>query len=351
MTKPLSRFWRALDQIPEATTDQREWLLLLRDDWAVAKQYLTPTGRLASQTICPSPGGNGCPRKIVKISDESYRAVCGNALSECDAVEMTLDEIACLALDRNKLERDVLRVLNCERVVGRKNLIGRYPVLAGIAIPVFLAIPGPTKPSWFELLPEEAGPAILVAPTLNSFAAAPPKRQDHVLLALSEMSGVDEQGQLMSLSPPERLLSSLREKIVDSAHAGEPRRIWMLPPEAHWEALTLEVTDNQRLNVRFRDQIRTFGPEEFGLTNQRTRKVLDGWGLLLVFAAHGGRIPRPQPTDRQRVQKRKQLLCDRLTEAFGIPDEPIRWSDEDQCYRTRFLIRDSRPRGARESSR
>ena len=72
MTKPLARFWTAL-QIPDATTDRREWSLRLGDDWPIAAVYLTATGRLAEEIGCPSPGGDGCPRKVVMHGDGPSR--------------------------------------------------------------------------------------------------------------------------------------------------------------------------------------------------------------------------------------------------------------------------------------
>ena len=77
MKTPLLRFWKALDEIPEATTDRREWAQRLGDDWSVAAAYLKSTGRLVREIACPSPGGEGCPRKVVRHTDGRFRAVCG----------------------------------------------------------------------------------------------------------------------------------------------------------------------------------------------------------------------------------------------------------------------------------
>ena len=62
--KPLARFWKTLDEIPEATTDRRDWSLRLKEDWPAAESYLTPLGVRAKEIACPSPGGDGCPRKV-----------------------------------------------------------------------------------------------------------------------------------------------------------------------------------------------------------------------------------------------------------------------------------------------
>jgi hypothetical protein len=59
MTKCLARFWKALDQIPDAATDRLEWLRLLEGDWPIVAGYLTETGRVAAAIACPSPGGDG----------------------------------------------------------------------------------------------------------------------------------------------------------------------------------------------------------------------------------------------------------------------------------------------------
>jgi hypothetical protein len=61
--KPLARFWKTLDEIPEAN-DRRDWSLRLKEDWPAAKSYLTPLGVRAKEIACPSLGGDGCPRKV-----------------------------------------------------------------------------------------------------------------------------------------------------------------------------------------------------------------------------------------------------------------------------------------------
>jgi hypothetical protein len=73
-TKPLARFWKALDEIPESTTDRREWSVRLGEEWPAAAAYLTASGCLAKEIDCPSPGGDGCPRKIVKRTESKFRS-------------------------------------------------------------------------------------------------------------------------------------------------------------------------------------------------------------------------------------------------------------------------------------
>ena len=148
--KPLARFWKALDEIPEATTDRREWSLRLGDDWLVAAAYLRATGRLAKEIICPSPGADGCPRRVVKHTDGRFRAVCGNKPAECDPVELTREELTCLTLDRAKLAAAVGETLNADPHSGAASdgttvVVGSHGVAAGISIPIVLMISGPME--------------------------------------------------------------------------------------------------------------------------------------------------------------------------------------------------------------
>lgn len=357
-TKPLHRFWKALDEIPEATTDRREWSLRLKDDWAAAGSYLTQVGRHAKEIACPSPGGEGCPRKIVKHGDGRFRAVCGNKPAECDPIDVTGEEITCLALDRKKLVAAVGTILNATSEPGAQErgavmLVGSHAVAAGIGIPVVLVIPGPMAEVSLEMLPELDGPAAIVMPTAGSIShqfKTALKSRGHCILTLSEIGGVDDQHRLTGLQSAEKLLFPLREKLLASQASTVSKRIWVLPTDARWEDLRFEFTDSEVLNIRFRRETRRFEPDQFGMKSAKNGRPTTLWTLLQSIAKLSGSLTWQDRPASTMVRKRKQLLSKRLISLFGIQGDPILWRRDQQAYVARFTICDSTPANGRTRS-
>lgn len=357
-TNRLHRFWKALDEIPEATTDRRDWSLRLKDDWPVAAPYLTQVGRRAKEIACPSPGGDGCPRKIVKHGDGRFRAVCGNKPAECDAIDVTGEEIACLVLDRKKLAAAVCTILNATSEPGIQEcgavmLVGSHAVAAGVGIPIVLMIPGPMAEVSLEVLPELDGPAAIVVPTAGSIShqfKTTLKSRGHCILALNEISGLDDQHRLTGLQSAEKLLSPLREKLLASQASAASGRMWLLPADAQWEDLTFEFTAAEVVNVRFRQETRRFEPEQFGMKSKKNGRPTTLWALLRSIAQLAGSLTWKDPAASKKIKKQKQLLSGRLIELFGITGDPIPWRSDQRAYVARFTISDRTPGNGRARS-
>lgn len=353
--RPLARFWKSLDDIPDAVTNRWEWSLRLKDELPAAEFYLISTGRRAKEIACPAPGGDGCPRKIVKHSDGRFRAVCGNRPAECDPVDVTGEEITCLALDRRKLAAAVGTILNAtsepdaqER--GAVMLVGSHAVAAGLGIPVVLMVPGPMAEVSLEMLPELDGPAAIVMPTAGSISyqlKTALKSRGHCILALTEIGAVDDQHRLIGLQSAEKLLSPLREKLLAVQTSNSSGRIWVLPADARWEDLRFEFTDSEVVNIRFRRETRRFEPEQFGMKSAKNGRPTMLWTLLRSIAKRSGRLTWEDPEASTRIRKQKQLLSGRLIDLFGITGDPIPWRPDQRAYVARFTISDSAPDNGR----
>ena len=100
-------FWKAIEQIPGFATDALEWRERLTDCWGEARSYLSKTSRFAEQVGCPSPGGEHCPRRVVRHQDGTIRAICGDPQRLCHALDLRNDDIPILELDRRKLLADI----------------------------------------------------------------------------------------------------------------------------------------------------------------------------------------------------------------------------------------------------
>ena len=174
-----TKFWKTLDELTDAATDRREWRAQLGDEWVRLSPLLTSTGSLAMSVSCPSPGGDGCPRRIVRHDDGSIRAICGDRPKACRDLDLSKDDIVVLRLDRAKLASEVSRVFGLANIPKRFEQsdvarIGTHDVFAGRGFPVFLYVPGPQpseniKP--FQHVMALPGPKLLLVPTARSVPA------------------------------------------------------------------------------------------------------------------------------------------------------------------------------------
>jgi hypothetical protein len=344
--KPLLPFWNALDEIPNATTDRREWSLRLGNDWSIAAAYLKPTGRLVREVSCPSPGGDGCPRKVIKHANDRFRAVCGMRPAECDAIDVTRDQLTCLTLDRAKLVSLTGAVFGtdqeCTSFAGHQawTCVGTHHVAAGLGLPVILLIPGPMGEVAPTTIPgSDTGPVAIVVPTRRSLSedlAELTSRGSQVFF-LEEVVMVRD-GQLVGALAAEKLLVKLRNQVLEKHLPRSPSRAWILPPGARWEELVFDFKEAQSLNVRFRGETRTFDPPVLGMVRKRSGQPTIQWTTLQSFAELDGAIGWKDAKANVRIKKQKQLLSLKLIDAFGLPGDPIVWDHEAGVYRTRFKI-------------
>jgi hypothetical protein len=348
--KPLLRFWNALDEIPNATTDRREWSLRLGDDWSIAAAYLKPTGRLVREIDCPSPGGDGCPRKLINRGDGQFRAVCGCRPAECDPVDLTLDDITSLTLDRAKLATVISAIFDASgnstaaADIDGAMPVGSHGVAAGISIPVMLLIPGPTTTVPNAAFTSVLGgdkPAAIAVPTTRSISPAMRSslsQHGHVIFFLTEI--VTEKDHCLSAACPAReLLAPLRERLLASLSPAVKGRLWVLPPGTRWQDLTFDFVAEEVVNVRFGSETRRFEPEHFGLKSKKNGRPTSGWVLLRSIAQQGGTLTWRDPRASDKIKKQKQLLSGRLRSLFGIGVDPI--LTRGTGYQALFTIRDS----------
>jgi hypothetical protein len=66
---------------------------------------------LANSYPCDQPGGDGCPRQVVRQPDGTYRAVCGNRPSECDTIDLKAEDLEFLSTVPQDFLRGIARLL------------------------------------------------------------------------------------------------------------------------------------------------------------------------------------------------------------------------------------------------
>lgn len=113
--------------------------------WSAVSGYFLPTPHLALSIECPKPGGDNCPRQIVKHGDNDLVAVCGNSPRECDPLPLSRQEIIIHELKIDLLLADLARVLdirgtNPERLEPLTWNLGWYSLPSRVATSVFLCL-------------------------------------------------------------------------------------------------------------------------------------------------------------------------------------------------------------------
>ncbi len=343
-----TRFWKSLDGLTDAATDAREWRARLGPEWPVAAPLLRSTGGLATSIACPSPGGTGCPRRVVRHDDGSIRAVCGESPRICDDLDLARDDIAILGLDRPKLIRAVAVALSLSERPAATNAgavieIGTHEVHAGRGFPVFLVVPGPWFGDGIESLAELVAvsrPKVLLTPTRRSLGAAATRYLDTIgvtRFALADVLVADDCHRLGVSQPVEVLFAALRAAVAEATDSADAGLVWPLPPDARWEEVTIVFVADEVINVSFRGQTRRFEPDQLGMKDARSGKPKRQWTYMKALARSGGLLPVDPPRVVKGHQKQKQELSGALRACFGIQDEPIPVHGRD--YRARFVIR------------
>lgn len=340
----ISKFWKTLDALIDAATDRREWASLLGDEFGYVvvdgPDCLLPlvrsTGTPATSIACPSPGGKGCPRRVVHHDDGTIRAVCGDSPKACADLDLNKNDIMIYGLDRVGLARSIAAAFDLSdrptsfdrRPVFR---IGSHDVFAGRGFPVFLTVPGPLAHedvAQFDNVIAHPGPKLLLAPTSSSIPpqlAAALDREGVVRMALEDLVHLDDRGLLQPCQPSTVVFADLRAQIVSGTDNAVSNLAWALPSNARWEEIGIRFVADEVVNVSFRGETRRFEPDGLGLKSAKNGKPKAAWAYLKAFAMQGGRLPvhHAKSTDTSKHQKQKQALSKVLRTAFGIADDPL----------------------------
>jgi hypothetical protein len=362
MTKPLQQFWKALDELPGVATDRRAWIECLGSEFAIAGRFLRKTGDLATAIECPSPGGEGCPRNVIKLPSGGYRAVCRSLTGRCDPIELTANDIGILSLDDQRLHNELavaFSILPSSRQTGRGRvvLLGEHSVAAGIGAPIFFARPSPEQPLQDDDF-RQGGlgteRAVLLLPTRSSLAPSLSARllnQGHLVLSLADVTHVHPKEGLTLLQPVEVLLHDLRAALLARVGAASPGPRFSLPPNTGWTQITLRLTSRETVICNAPGISRQMDPVDFGMKSKKNAKPTTAWTLFIAIVAGQGVLQPRGAASAAQVKKQKQVLAKHLQATFGIQDDPILWDERQRAYVTSFVARDERPLDERDPSR
>jgi hypothetical protein len=101
----LKRLWEAFEGWPPLRGVRFEIRTQLRSEYVFIEPFLSRTGERSETFPCPSPGGNGCPRRVVTALSGHLQAVCGSAPKECGTVDITDDDLVIHEFDWMKFCR------------------------------------------------------------------------------------------------------------------------------------------------------------------------------------------------------------------------------------------------------
>jgi hypothetical protein len=342
----LTRFWTSLDELPGASSARHDWKNSLGGSFGAAEPVLKATGKLAKAVTCPHLSGDDCPRRVIRNADGGFRAVCDNSPAQCHALDLAHEDVVVLVPDRTELTKRIGTALS---LVAARKAEAKSPVwhlgdrvaANGARVPVYFAIVGAedaNKTSIFEPVIAGLQPSLLLVPTaftLSEEQSGYLAKSSVIPRPVSEVIAVAKNGSFSATPLAEQLFGDM-ESNATARTSNAPRRAWQLPPGTEWPKVTISFVADAVINVKCGKNVRRLEPDDLGMKDGRNGQPSSLWELLKLFAGSGGFLAHRTAHGRAKLEKKKQLLCQRLNEAFGMDGEPI--TVERDGYRCQFVI-------------
>jgi len=358
-------FWKTIKQIPDLATDTLDWRERLTDCWDEARRYLSKTSRFAEQIGCPSPGGEHCPRRVVRHPDGTIRAVCGDPARLCKTLTLQAKHIRIREIDRRKLVADIAAALAITPATDPRDgagvfHLGDHAIGAGRGFPVFVSLSGWQSPlSAADILDLDRRdlPFVLLVASLHvvDTAAIPVIRgmRGRVLTYEECLRFASDKG-LEPVAPPATLFAPEIDALADAGE-GMTRPVMDLPVGASWGDLRYAFNSDDVLNVSYGKQPpKRIDPDILGMKDERNGKATRQWRLLRMCVLLDGNLPRSMPPRELKgrrlsghmltalkelergYDRQRQLLAASLKARFGIDEDPFVVRDD--CFEARFTV-------------
>lgn len=335
--------------MPDLSSVLEEWRQLLGDEFGITRPLLRPTPHRADVFPCPSPGGNGCPRRVVELGGKGLYAVCGDVERGCRDIPLKPEEVIVYELDRRKLGLLAVMALGATPItfapvasMREMYRVGEHRPWAGDRFPVFLSIQPDherLRDVASRLCRTEPNPFILLIPT--DLFVTPDLRQmlaerKSRLFSLGEILAFDEAGgNLVPTHNAAELLAAFHAEVLPDA---EVRNRFPTPPDARWNEIKIRFQNRDTVTIQCQGTVRTATYHEVGMADGRSGQPNKQWMLLYEMADDRGRMDIRSPHVSRLNKKRKELLSKSLQGYFGLADDPILWDEEASAYIARFTL-------------
>jgi hypothetical protein len=348
--RTLTRLWPALEQLPGLAASLGTWREDLGDEVDAIADLLRPTDRRAVRFPCPSPGGDGCPRRVVEHGDGTAVAVCGDRPQRCEPIEVCRAELIVHALDTRRLCAAVAAVLRLEegfqvvRVCWQTWRVGDYVPLSGERFPVYLSIPdSPDRvhAAAVRLTGIADRPFLMLVPARAQVDPATSElltRTRSRLSALEDLIAIDADGRWVGQRSSAELLREFRTSVLGEEGPTVPSVRFPTPAGARWEEVTIRFITQHQVHVRVRDEAGAYEHTQMGMASKRNDQPTKQWELLQLFAEHGGELTWDSPGADRKNAHRRLSLARQLREFFGIDGDPFEKLFGGRGWRTRFTI-------------
>ena len=300
---------------------------------------------------CPSPGGNGCPRQVVRHEDDRVVALCGDRPKRCDPLDLTLEDLVVLGVDGPKLRAQLALVFEVDTATGADfghglYRLGEHLAASGSGVAMVLLIPEVIPAEPLTVLPavlDGTDPVVLLTPTrelLGDGVRDALKARGGLALPLVETLGADATGALATLRPAAEILRDVRERLISQRQIKAPEYRFPTPPGTHWERVSIRFISGHDVHIQAQQQACAYNFVQLGMANRKKKPAEPNlqWQLLVDFAEHGGELTWRDPVASPRKQKRKELLARALKTFFGLDEEPFATLPNGLGWRARFII-------------
>jgi hypothetical protein len=344
-------FWRALGSIPGAPTSRFEWQVLLGEEWSTVAPLLRPTGTVVTRVSCPSPGGDGCPRRVVRHRDGRIVAVCGDPERQCDTIDLTLDDIVTHELDLEKLTDALCRLLGLERepqplsFAGPAWQVGWYEPVASQRFAMVLVLPvegDQAHHAAVRLRGHYDRPFLVATPTRT---AVEPQTAEYLragrsrLLFLEEALSVEPAAGWQLLPAAEELLGDFGRDAVGEVRFGTPEHRFPTPPGTSWNNVMIRFINGHEVEPRVSGRMDgVYSYTHMGMAKANKDEPTVQWDLLRDLADGHGELPWPRAVGRGAVRKRRERLAGHLQDFFGIDNDPFEDLPPKRGFKARFVI-------------
>lgn len=249
---PLRRLWPALEALPGLAAVGQEWRDRFGDDFDAGQELLRLTNRRAESYPCPSPGGVGCPRRVVDHGNGMFVAVCGDQPTRCEKLVLTKQDIAVHELDARKLCVAVAVAFNVDpdfdHIAGLRQTyrVGYYHPQAGKRFPIYLTIQTDSaslRDVAAQLCAVTEPAFILLVPTLQLVDVALTDllaRRRARFVALADLFEMGQSGKLATNDAARALLAEFHDAVMPQKGAG-PSVTFPTPAGAIWSELAVLV--------------------------------------------------------------------------------------------------------------